>query len=251
MPESVPPLQKPDQQAGALPSHVAIIMDGNGRWARRQGLKRVRGHRVGSDTVRNVTTECARLGIDRLTLYAFSSENWKRPKREIDFLMRLLKEFVIKERPTLMENRIVFKTIGQLDRLPLAVREELERTTRMTAKNTGLIMTLALSYGGRAEIADAARRIAREVREGTLDPDAVDEGTVAARLYDPELTDPDLLIRTGGEMRISNYLLWQIAYSEFWVTDVCWPDFSVDHLHRAFAEYADRDRRYGGLKDEK
>jgi undecaprenyl diphosphate synthase len=229
---------------------VAIIMDGNGRWARRRGLRRVRGHRVGSDTVRTVTTECARLGIERLTLYAFSSENWKRPAREIEFLMKLLREFVVKERPTLMENRIVFRAIGQLDRLPEEVRAELDHTTRMTAGNTGLTMTLALSYGGRAEIADAARRIACEVREGLLQPDEVDERAVAQRLYDPELTDPDLLIRTGGEMRVSNFLLWQIAYSELWVTEVCWPDFSVEHLHRALAEFAERDRRFGGLKDE-
>jgi undecaprenyl diphosphate synthase len=234
----------------ALPSHVAIIMDGNGRWARRQGLKRVRGHRIGSETVRKVTTECARLGLERLTLYAFSSENWKRPKREVDFLMRLLKEFVIKERTTLMENNISLRAIGQLHRLPEAVRQELDKTIEMSAKNTGLVMTLALSYGGRAEIADAARRIAEEVRDGTLVPEMVTEEAVAERLYDPEMTDPDLLIRTGGELRVSNYLLWQIAYSEFWVTDVCWPDFSVEQLHSALAEFVRRERRFGGLKDE-
>ena len=251
MPESVPAVPPPDLPKDLLPRHVAIIMDGNGRWARRQGLRRVRGHRVGSDTVRNVTTECARLGVERLTLYAFSSENWKRPKHEIEFLMQLLREFVIKERPTLMENRIVFRAIGRLERLPGEVREELERTIEMTAANTGLTMTLALSYGGRAEIADAARRIAAEVRDDQLDPDTVDEAAVAARLYDPELTDPDLLIRTGGEMRVSNFLLWQIAYSELWVTEVCWPDFSIEHLHRALQEFAERDRRFGGLKDER
>jgi undecaprenyl diphosphate synthase len=234
----------------ALPGHVAIIMDGNGRWARRQGLKRVRGHRIGSETVRKVTTECARLGLERLTLYAFSSENWKRPKLEVDFLMRLLKEFVIKERTTLMENNISLRAIGQLHRLPEAVRQELDKTIEMSAKNTGLVMTLALSYGGRAEIADAARRIAEEIREGTLTPEMVTEDTVAERLYDPEMTDPDLLIRTGGELRVSNYLLWQIAYSEFWVTDVCWPDFSVEQLHSALAEFVRRERRFGGLKDE-
>ncbi len=235
----------------SLPRHVAIIMDGNGRWARRQGLKRVRGHRVGSETVRRVTTECARLGIERLTLYAFSSENWKRPKHEVEFLMRLLRDFVIKERPTLKENNIVFRAIGRLHQLPEAVRVELDQTIEMSAKHAGLVLTLALSYGGRAEIADAARQIAREVREGTLDAEQVDEETVRERLYDPEMTDPDLLIRTGGELRVSNYLLWQIAYSELWVTEVCWPDFSIGQLHRALADFVKRERRFGGLKDKK
>jgi undecaprenyl diphosphate synthase len=205
---------------------------------------------VGSETVRRITTECARLGIERLTLYAFSSENWKRPKREIDFLMRLLRDFVIEERAEIMENNISFKSIGQLERLPEDVRAEIEKTIEMSAGNTGLVLTLALSYGGRAEITDAARRIAREVKAGTLSPDDVDEDAIRSRLYDPGMADPDLLIRTGGEMRVSNYLLWQIAYAEFWVTEVCWPDFSVADLHDALTEFIGRERRFGGLKDE-
>ena len=232
-----------------LPRHVAIIMDGNGRWARKRGMRRVRGHRVGSDTVRAVTTECARLGMERLTLYAFSSENWKRPKREIDFLMKLLRDYLVKERKEIMENDIRFRAIGRLGDLPEEVRAELDETIRMSEGNTGLILTLALSYGGRAEIADAARRIAEDARSGSLDPADVDEEAIAARLYDPEMIEPDLLIRTGGEMRVSNYLLWQIAYSEFYVTDVFWPDFKVEHLHEALREFARRDRRYGGLTD--
>ena len=233
-----------------LPRHIAIIMDGNGRWARGQGLKRVLGHRRGSRTVRDVTTECARLGVDRLTLYAFSSENWKRPKREIDFLMNLLREFLVEERGEIMENDIRFTAIGHLHRLPESVRTVLDETISMSAGNRGLVLTLALSYGGRAELADAARAIAEDVAAGRLAPSEVDEAAVAARLYDPDLTDPDLLIRTGGEMRVSNYLLWQIAYSEFFVTERFWPEFDRDHLHGAIRAYAGRERRFGALIDE-
>jgi undecaprenyl diphosphate synthase len=225
-------------------------MDGNGRWARRQGLIRVRGHRAGSDTVREITTECARLGLDRLTLYAFSSENWKRPKREVNALMALLREFLVREREEIMANDIRFTVIGRVHLLPEDVREEIDRTIEVSRGNRGLTLCLALSYGGRAEIADAAKRIAEDAVAGRLDPAEIDEGTIAARLYDPELTDPDLLIRTAGEMRVSNYLLWQIAYSEFWVTPVCWPDFTVDLLHQALRDYADRERRFGGLLDQ-
>ncbi|MCU0725353.1 MAG: isoprenyl transferase [Planctomycetes bacterium] len=244
-PEPLPVLRE------KLPRHVAIIMDGNGRWARKKGMRRVFGHRAGSETVRRITTECARLGLDRLTLYAFSSENWKRPKTEIAFLMRLLREFLVKERKTLMKNLIRFGAIGRLAELPEAVRTELAKTTELTAGNGGLRMTLALAYGGRAEIADAARRIAEEARDGRLDPAAVDEEAVRRRLYDTEFTDPDLLIRTGGEMRVSNFLLWQIAYSELYVTPVFWPDFTVEHLHEALREFALRERRYGGIPEAK
>jgi len=226
-------------------------MDGNGRWARRRGFRRVRGHQQGSNTVRDITTECSRLGIDRLTLYAFSSENWKRPKREIDYLMNLLREFLVDEREEIMANDIVFRAVGRLDMLPEAVRAELSETIALSTGNGGLVLTLALSYGGRAEIADAARRIAEEAAAGTLDPAAVDETAVAARLYDPDLTDPDLLIRTAGEMRVSNFLLWQIAYSEFWVTPKFWPEFDKDILHEAIRAYAGRERRFGALIDDR
>lgn len=237
--------------AAKRPRHVAMIMDGNGRWARRQGLRRVNGHRAGSETVRAMATECARLGLDRLTLYAFSSENWKRPKREIDFLMKLLRDFVVKERPTIMENDIRFRAIGRLSELPDDSRAELEETIRMSEGNRGLVLTLCLAYGGRAEIVDAVRTIARDVAAGRVDAEAIDEELVRARLYDPEMSDPDLLIRTAGEMRVSNYLLWQIAYTEFWVTPVLWPDFREEHLHEALRDYARRERRYGGLVDDR
>jgi undecaprenyl diphosphate synthase len=234
---------------GQLPRHVAMIMDGNGRWARRQGLRRVLGHRKGSDTVRAMTTECARLGIGWLTLYAFSSENWKRPKREIDFLMDLLEEFLVSERPEIMENDVRFRAIGRIHELPEKVRRALDETIEMSRGNGGLVLTLALSYGGRAEIADAARRIAEDAAAGRLDPASVTEDAVAARLYAPEMPPPDLLIRTAGEMRVSNYLLWQIAYSEFYVTEACWPEFTVEDFHEALREYARRERRFGGLKE--
>lgn len=224
-----------------------MIMDGNGRWARRRGLRRVRGHRAGSDVVRAMTTECARLKLERLTLYAFSSENWKRPQREIDYLMNLLGEFVVGERPTIMENDVRLRAMGRLGDLPPAVRERLDETIAMSAGNSGLILTLCLSYGGRAEIVDAARRIAEDAAAGRLKPEDVDEDAVRARLYEPEMSDPDLLVRTGGEMRISNYLLWRIAYSELFVTPILWPDFTVADFHEALAEFARRERRYGGL----
>jgi len=196
-------------------------------------MRRVYGHRIGSETVRALTTECARLGIERLTLYAFSSENWKRPRREIDFLMNLLEDFVVKERAEIEENDIRFQAIGRLSMLPDNVTRELDETIRLSRGNRGLVLTLALSYGGRAEIVDAVRRIVSDVAAGELDPDQVGEEAIRERLYDPAMTDPDLLIRTGGEMRVSNYLLWQIAYSELWVTPLCWPEFKVEHLHEA------------------
>jgi undecaprenyl diphosphate synthase len=233
-----------------LPRHIAIIMDGNGRWARRQGLRRIRGHRAGSETVRRITTECAALGLDRLTLYAFSSENWKRPKREIDFLMKLLREFLVAERGEIMENEIRFRAIGRLAELPEDVLRELAETVEMSRGNRGLVLTLALAYGGRAEIIDAVRRIAEEAGKGSFAPDDLTEESFRSWLYDPEMTDPDLLIRTGGEMRVSNYLLWQIAYTELYVTPVFWPDFREEHLHEAIRSYAGRERRFGGLPEE-
>ena len=240
--EPLPPPEK-------LPKHVAIIMDGNGRWAKRKGLRRILGHRAGSKTVRALTTECARLGIERLTLYAFSSENWKRPKREIDSLMKLLQEYVVKERKEIMKNDICFRAIGRLAELPEDVRRDLDRTIEMSRDNTGLVLTLALAYGGRAELVDAFRSLAADIRAGRLEPGDIDESSIGARLYDPEMRDPDLLIRTGGEQRVSNYLLWQIAYSEFWVTPIFWPDFDVPALHEALRDYARRDRRFGGIRE--
>jgi len=234
--------------ADKLPRHVAIIMDGNGRWAQRQGKRRAVGHDRGADTIRAVTTECARLGLEQLTLYAFSSENWKRPRTEIAFLMRLLERFLVQERPTLADNDVRLTAIGRLDDLPKGARKRLDETIALSEDNTGLNLCLALSYSGRAEIVDALRAIARKVREGLVSPDEIDEALVASHLYQPG-SNPDLLIRTAGELRVSNFLLWQISYSELYVTPRCWPEFSVDDLHEAFASYATRTRKYGGLVD--
>jgi len=231
-----------------LPRHLAIIMDGNGRWAQRHRLARTGGHEAGARTIRTITTECARLGLERLTLYAFSHENWKRPRTEVAFLMRLLKKFLIGERPTLAENNVRLTAIGRLDDLPAPVRKELDRTIELSAANTGLNLCLALSYGGRAEIVDACRRLARLAGKGVLDPADIDEARFARELYQPG-HDPDLLIRTAGEMRVSNFLLWQISYAELYVTTACWPEFDVAELHKAFHDFATRTRKYGGLVD--
>jgi len=232
-----------------VPRSLAIIMDGNGRWARARGFARIRGHEQGVRAVRDTVTECARLGLVSLTLYAFSEENWKRPAREVRFLMGMLKRFLVEERPTLMDNGVRLVHCGRVERLPEDVRATLFETETMTVENDGLVLNLALSYGGRQEIVDAARQLAAEVKAGTLEIDDIDEAKLAARLYRPELPDPDLVIRTAGELRISNFLLWQISYSEIYVTDVCWPEFQVEHLHAAFAAFRQRERRFGGLPD--
>jgi len=237
-----------DLPSARLPRHLAIIMDGNGRWAQKQGLVRTSGHEAGARSIRTITTECARLGLEQLTLYAFSHENWKRPRHEIAFLMRLLKRFLIDERPTLTENNVRLTAIGRLDDLPAPARRELERTVELTAAHTGLNLCLALSYGGRMELVDACRALAVEVAAGRLLPGDIDEDAISARLYQPG-RDPDLLIRTAGERRVSNFLLWQISYAELYVTEACWPQFDVAELERAFRDYATRTRKYGGLVD--
>ena len=227
-----------------LPAHIAIIMDGNGRWAAQRHLPRVEGHRAGIDSVRDVVETSARLGIDVLTLYAFSVENWKRPRAEVNTLMTLLKRYIRLELGTLLKNNITFRVIGRAEELAPDVQDELELGIRQTASNTGMLFNIALNYGGRAEIVDAARRaIAAGLR-----PDDLDERRFAGFLYTAGQPDPDLLIRTSGEMRISNFLLWQIAYSEIWVTDTLWPDFRRRHLLEAVVAYQKRDRRYGGIK---
>ena len=231
----------------ALPRHVAIIMDGNGRWAERRGRARIWGHRAGVASVRAVSVECARLGLERLTLYAFSQENWKRPRREVDILWKLLRSFLVKERDEILDNDIRFAAVGRLDGLPDFVRRELDETMRVSARNPGLVLCLALNYGGRAEIVDAARAIAERARRGEIDPAALDEAAFARHLYDPSAPDPDLLVRTAGESRVSNFLLWQISYSEFHVSPVCWPEFREPHLHAALVDYARRDRKFGAL----
>jgi undecaprenyl diphosphate synthase len=222
-------------------------MDGNGRWARTRGWMRVRGHQEGIGSVREITTECARLGVKSLTLYAFSVENWKRPRKEIRFLMKLLEEFLIKERPTLIENNIRLKGIGRLDDLPEAPLAALRATEELTRDHEGLVLRLALSYGSRTELADAARALALDVSAGKLDADAIDDETLRGYLYDPKTPDPDLLIRTAGELRLSNFLLWQASYSELFVADVGWPEFREAELHTAIRAYAARVRKFGGL----
>src|SRR5438445_130711 len=226
-----------------LPAHIAIIMDGNGRWAAQRHLPRVEGHRAGIDSVRNVVETSARLGIDVLTLYAFSVENWKRPRAEINTLMTLLKRYLRLELKTLLENNIRFRVIGRKDELSADVQHELEIGIRRTAGNSGMLFNIALNYGGRAEIVDAARR----ALAAGLSPDELDERRFGDFLYTAGQPDPDLLIRTSGEMRVSNFLLWQIAYSEIWVTETLWPDFRRRDLLQAVLAYQKRDRRYGGI----
>lgn len=231
-----------------LPRHIAMIMDGNGRWARQRGLERIEGHVRGADTVRQIVEESCRLGIGQITLYSFSSENWKRPKQEVDFLMALLKQYLIDERPLLQKQRIRFRLIGRRSELSSEVVREIEETESMTAGNTGLTLALAVNYGSRAEIVDAVRAIAERVSRGELATASIDEDTISNSLYTADMPDPDLLIRTAGEMRVSNYLLWQISYAELWVTPVFWPDFSNEVFHSALRDYAARERRFGGLK---
>ena len=227
-----------------LPAHIAIIMDGNGRWAAQRQLPRVEGHRAGIDSVRDVVETSARLGIEVLTLYAFSVENWKRPRAEINTLMTLLKRYLRLELSTLLKNDIRFQVIGRKDELSADVQHELDIGIRQTATNRGMLFNIALNYGGRAEIVDAAKR----VLAARIDPDDLDERRFGAFLYTAGQPDPDLLIRTSGEMRVSNFLLWQIAYSEIWVTETLWPDFRRRHLLEAVVAYQKRDRRYGGIK---
>jgi undecaprenyl diphosphate synthase len=230
-----------------LPRHVAIIMDGNGRWAERQCLPRVEGHRRGVASVRRITEECTRLGLAQLTLYCLSSENWKRPQVEIDFLMHLLEQYMIEERTTIMENDIQVRMIGRREGIPDEVLRELDKTVAMSRANSGMNLALAINYGGRAEIVDALRAIGAQVQSGQLDWSDVDEAVVAEHLYTADMPDPDLVIRTAGEMRISNFLLWQLSYSEIWVTEKCWPEFDESELHRALADFGRRERRFGGL----
>jgi undecaprenyl diphosphate synthase len=227
-----------------LPSHIAIIMDGNGRWAAQRHLPRVEGHRAGIDSVRDVVETSARLGIDVLTLYAFSVENWKRPRAEVNTLMTLLKRYIRLELGTLLTNNIRFRVIGRSEELAPDVQDELEIGIRQTAANTGMLFNIALNYGGRAEIVDAARRA---IAQGIAAED-LDERRFGDLLYTAGQPDPDLLIRTSGEMRVSNFLLWQIAYSEIWVTETLWPDFRRRDLLEAVVAYQKRDRRYGGIK---
>jgi undecaprenyl diphosphate synthase len=240
------PVQRPDL-GGPFPEDLAIIMDGNGRWAQERGMRRVFGHKEGISSVREITTECARMGMSSLTLYAFSVENWKRPSVEVRYLMRLLRRFLVAERPTLMKNGVRLIGIGRLDDLPDEALRELRATEELTAGNPGMMLRLALSYGGRTELADGLRRALADAISGALQPDDVDDETLRRYLYDPGTRDPDLVIRTAGELRLSNFLLWQASYSEIFVSEVCWPEFRKPHLMEALRAYARRERKYGGL----
>jgi undecaprenyl diphosphate synthase len=242
--ESLPKLDVPAERR---PRHIAIIMDGNGRWARRQNLPRIAGHQRGVDSVRRTTEECARLKIEQLTLYCLSSENWKRPQPEINFLMHLLEQYMIEERATIMENNVRVRMLGRRDDIPEQVLAELDKTVAMSSTNSGLWLNLAINYGGRAELVDAMRNIACRVQANQLAPPDVSEATIEAHLYTAGMPDPDLLIRTAGEMRVSNFLLWQVSYAEIWVTDKCWPEFDEATLHEAIRNFAARERRFGGL----
>ena len=235
------------QSQPILPKHIAIIMDGNGRWAKARGLMREFGHKAGSKTVREITTACAKRGIAALTLYSFSSENWKRPPEEVGALMQLLREHLRGELPTMLANNIRFRRVGQRDGLHADVLELLDDTERATSHCTGLTLCLALNYGARTEIVDACKTIALGVKDGSISADSIDERMFSDHMYTAGLPDPDLLIRTAGEMRVSNFLLWQISYAEFHVTQILWPDFCERDLDLALSDFAHRRRTYGGL----
>ena len=237
--------QLSDKALAVLPAHVAIIMDGNGRWAKERSLPRVEGHRRGAESVRSVLRTAARLGVKYLTLYAFSVENWNRPQDEVDTLMKYLARYLKSEQREMNDNNVKLQAIGQTSRLPKFVRDQLEATRESLSQNTGTTLTLALSYGGRTELVDAVRGIAEKARDGEIDPAKISEQTISGHLYTSDMPDPDLLIRTSGEMRVSNFLLWQISYAELVVTDRLWPDFGVPEFCAALEEFAGRNRRFG------
>lgn len=230
-----------------IPSHVAIIMDGNGRWAQKRGLPRIEGHRRGVTSVRCIVEEASRLGLKQLTLYCFSSENWKRPPRELTLLMHLLKQYLIEERREIQRQGLRFKVIGKLEELDPIIQTEMQKTIDVSANNDGMTLCLAVNYGARQEITDAIRRMTSAVQSGTLRAEDISEETVASHLMTAGMPDPDLVIRTASEFRISNFLLWQISYSELWVTDKHWPEFREEEFRQAMRDFARRDRRFGGL----
>ena len=236
-----------DVDLGRLPSHISVIMDGNGRWATRQGMERGQGHIAGISSLRETITACVRLGIDVLSAYAFSTENWKRPQKEVDLLMHLFATTLVKELPLFHQENVRLEFLGDIESLPEKTREVFEQGLSETAGHTGMTLALAVNYGARAELVHAARLISQEVAEGTLAIEDIDQQCVAGHLYTADLPDPELLIRTSGELRLSNYLLWQLAYSEFYVTDTLWPDFDRWELLRAIRAFQGRDRRFGGV----
>ncbi|QJW48617.1 isoprenyl transferase [bacterium BFN5] len=232
-----------------IPSHIAIIMDGNGRWAQRQGLIRTFGHRAGVESLRDIVKTASQIGVKVLTAYAFSTENWKRPDEEVNFLMSLFSEYLDNEIDELDQNQVQIRFIGKIDELAVALQHKIENAQTRTKQNSGLILNLAVNYGGRAEITRAVQIIADKVQSGELKPQNITDNTIQSYLYTQHLPDPDLLIRPSGDLRISNFLLWQSAYSEFWFTDINWPDFKPEHLVQAINDYQKRDRRFGGVKN--
>lgn len=242
-------MKKTETKPQKTPRHVAIIMDGNGRWARQRGLPRIKGHEAGVESIRSTVRACGELGVEYLTLYAFSVENWSRPRAEVQALMRLLVFFLRKEVKELDKNNVRLRVIGRVGGLPEAVQKEIARAEEHTKRNTGLTLQLALNYGGRSEIVDAVRCIARDIRAEKVTPEEIDEQSFGRYLYAPSVPDPELLIRTSGEMRISNFLLWQVSYTELWVTPVLWPEFRKEHLIAALEDYQKRQRRFGGVEE--
>ena len=239
----------PQLDPGKMPRHIAIIMDGNRRWAKQQGWLAIRGHTVGARTTRDIIRACVHHQVEALTLYTFSTENWKRPRAEVSALMRLITKNLKDELPDMMRHKIQVRHIGLRDNLPDYLLRQIDQSVSETKDNPGLVLNLALNYGGRAEITDALRVLAQQVRDGVLQLEEITEDKISLHLYTADLPEPDLMIRTGGEMRISNFLPWQIAYAEIWVTPTLWPDFSPDELHRAIFDFSRRDRRFGGVKD--
>ena len=231
-----------------IPRHIAIIMDGNGRWAQKRGLPRIEGHRRGGKTVEQTALDCVNMGIKSLTLYTFSIENWKRPKKEVDALMHLYSQYLVGIRPLMMKNKVKLVHLGRTCDLPAKLQEELAKSIEMTADNAGMVLGLALNYSGRAEIIDATKKIAQQYKTGEFRLEDIDESCISRHLYIPGLAEPDLLIRTANEMRVSNFLLWQISYSEFYITETFWPDFKKTDLEKAILDYARRTRRFGDVK---
>ena len=230
-----------------LPRHIGVIMDGNGRWAKKRGLPRSAGHSAGADCLKKIVTECNKMGIEYITVYAFSTENWKRPKEEVDYLMNLLMDYLVNAETTLAGENVVIRAIGSRKELSKELQEQIIKTEKFTENNDGIIMNIALNYGAREEIVNAVKNIYKDVENGEFSIDDVNSKTISDYLYTANQPDPDLIIRTSGEERISNFLLWQLAYSELWFTDKLWPDFSVNDLHQAIIDYQNRNRRYGGV----
>ncbi|MBE0477651.1 isoprenyl transferase [Candidatus Aerophobetes bacterium] len=241
-------MQKVKILSEKLPQHLAIIMDGNGRWAKNKGLPRIEGHRVGMEKIRDVMNWCRQRGIKVLTLYAFSKQNWNRPREEVEFLMRIFEVYLEKEFDNLMEKGVMLRVIGRVEELPLSLRKKIKKIMQKTKANEELFLNLAINYGGQEEIVDAARCISALAREGKILPEDIDVELFRKYLYTPNLPYPDLIIRSGGELRISNFLLWQIAYAELWVSSVLWPDFTEQDLDEALKDFASRERRYGAIK---